>query len=225
MRSSIEQKEITTLDSSLREKIIECIYMENNELDVYDFSEGKMNKREALELYHDGTIDVPLYDGTFTKVEIERVLLINMATMHKEIRRYIVNMDSCRIALISCVDYAKSVFENHYSEFIDSLVKAQKSTFYYAFSKNGMGGLKNYTVRVNPTDVATFASGDYGVAMRKRISMLSFEQRIALSDLLVYRLNLSAYRRRQIELRYVKSGPTSIKFQMIWYRQNEKEYQ
>lgn len=225
MRSSIEPKEITTLDSSLRERIIECIYMENNELDVYDFSEGKMNKREALELYHDGTIDVLLYDGTFTKVEIERVLLINLATMHKEIRRYIVNMDSCRKALISCVDYAKGVFENHYSELIDSLVKAQKSTFYYAFSKNGMAGLKNYTVRVNPTDVATFASGDYGVAMRKRISMLSFEQRIALSDLLVYRLNLSAYRRRQIELRYVKSGPTSIKFQMIWYRQNEKEYQ
>ena len=225
MKSLIEQKEITTLDSSLRDRIIECIYMENNELDVYDFSEGKMNKREALELYHDGTMVVQLYDGSFIKVKIERVLLINLATMHKEIRRYIVNMQSCRKALLSCIDYAQSVFENYYSELVDSLVEAEKSTFYYAFSKYGMAGLKNYTVRVNPTNVATFASGDYGVVMRKKTFMLSIEQRIALSNVLVYYLNMSAYRRRLIELRYVKSGSTSLKFQMLWYRKNEKEYQ
>lgn len=52
--------------------------------------------------------------------------------------------------------------------------------------------------------------------------MLSIEQRIALSNVLVYYLNMSAYRRRLIELRYVKSGSTSLKFQMLWYRKMKK---
>lgn len=225
MKSTIEQNEIATLDSSLHDRIIESIYAGRSELDVYDFSEGNLNRREALELYHDGMIVVQLYDGTFIRVELERNFVVNLSTLHKEIHRYIANIEICQEQLFRCIEYTKSIFENYYAGLIDSLVETERSTFYHAFSKNGMAGLKNYTIRVNPTDVTTFASGNYGVVVRKKIFMLSMEQRIALSDILISHLNMSAYRRSHIELRYVRDSSTTIKFQMIWFRRNEKKHE
>ena len=83
MKNTIEQKVIAALDSSLHDRIIESIYVGRRELDVYDFTEGNLNKREALKLYHDGKIVIQLYDGTFIQVELERTLVVNLSTLHK----------------------------------------------------------------------------------------------------------------------------------------------
>ena len=225
MKSTLARKEVISLDDSLRDKIIECIYMGKQELDVYDFSAGKLNKREAFELYHDGTIQVCLYDGTIVNVEIDRILRVNLQTQHKEIQRNIMNIDSCRKALFNCINYSKGIFESYYSELIHSLVETGKQTFFKTFEKNGMVGLRNFMIRVNPTNVSSYASDNYVAVLRERTGTNVLEQRIALSDLLVDNLNIDTYSHGRVEVRYVKSGLTSVQLQMVWFRRNEKRYQ
>lgn len=225
MKSTLARKEVLALDDSLRDKIIECIYMGKQELDVYDFSAGKLNKREALELYHDGTIQVCLYDGTIINVEIERILRVNLQTLHKEIHRNIKNIESCRKFLFNCINYSKGIFESYYSELIHSLVETGKETFFRTFRKDGIVGLRKFMIKVNPTNVSGYVSDSYGVVMRERTGTNVLEQRIALSDLLVDNLNIDTYSHGRVEVRYVKSGPTSVQLQMVWFRRNEKRCQ
>lgn len=205
-------------DDSLHDTILSCIYLNTPEVDVFEYTTGKIGKKLSRTLFFEGTVQEQLQDGAILDVEVGCKYYVNLDTMRREVHRVILNMASCRTVLFSHISRTQNMYRSLGIDIVNAITEAEKKTFEEYFEAYGMDGLTDYTLEVGTDQVSTRLEGTDETIMKMEIESLAIEQRIALRDELVYQLNLQTYKNNSIRAKYVKAGMSSARIELNWFR-------
>ena len=218
MKKNINDKVVRIDDGSLHDKILSCIYLNTPEVDVFEYTTGKIGKKLSRALFFQGTIQEQLQDGAVLNVEVGCKYYVNLDTMRREVHRVILNMQNCRSMLLSYICRMQMLYQNVDKDIILAITEAEKRSFAAYYGINGLKGLQDYILEVEVSHVSTRLEGTNEIIMKMEVEPLSIEQRIALRDELVCQLNQKTYKDKSMKAKYVKVGVCSARIEMNWFR-------
>lgn len=218
MKKSINEKIVSLSDNSFHDKIISCVYLNDPEIDVFEYTTEKIGKKLSRILFFEGIVQEQLQDGSILDVEVGCRYFVNLNTMRREVHRVILNMDKCRPMLLSRIYRIQTLYQNLSTDIVDAITETEKKTFAEYFEANGINGLRDYILEVEMYHVSTRLEGTGETIMRMEIDPLAIEQRIALRDELICQLNSKTYKNNSVKVKYVKAGVNSARIELNWFR-------
>ena len=218
MKKGISELAYYHTEAAFRERIISCVYANNPEIDVFEYTTSFNRKKLETSLFKEGEVSVELSDERLLRAMVKCQYLVNMNTMRREVRRSITNLYDCRFVLFDYLYQTKKRFKRSKGEILGAITESEKNTFARYVEELGINGLQHYKLEIGTDNVSTLVSSTNDPLMKIAIEPLAFEQRIAFRDVLLSELNLQTYKNGSMKAKYVSDGTTSIRIEMNWFK-------
>lgn len=218
MKKGASEQAYYHTEAAFRERIISCVYSNNPEIDVFEYTASLNGKKLDPPLFKEGEVSIELSDERLLRAIVKCQYLVNMNTMRREVRRSITNLPDCRFVLLDYLYQAKKRLKKSRGGIFTAVTESEKITFARYFEETGINSLQHYKLEIGTDSVLTYVSSTNEPLMKIEIGPLAFEQRIAFRDILLSELNFQTYKNSSMKAKYVSDGITSIRIEMNWFR-------
>ena len=104
-------------------------------------------------------------------------------------------------------------------DMVNAITEVERKNFAEYYEMNGMSGLLDYFLEIGTDYVSTRLEGIGATIIEMETDRpLAIEQRKALRNALVCRLNRKSYKNNSMKVKYVEAGVSSARIELNWFR-------